>query len=162
MKKLFSVFLAALLIVSCAAAEDIDLSALTFTELAALRDRCQYEMMQRDEWQEVTVPPGVYKVGEDIPAGTWSVHCSEANTGSYALKEATIEWGDYLRDNGQSIAWSGTWDRHTLFSKTSSQYVDFNYVYTFTVHDGQYIVISFGYNAVVFTPDAGKTGFSFK
>ena len=73
MKRFLCCLLAIMLMTVFAVAEDIDLSGLTFDELAALRDRIQLEMMTRDEWQEVTVPQGLWEVGKDIPAGTWNI-----------------------------------------------------------------------------------------
>ena len=50
MKKFFSLVLA-LILLPCAALAEIDLSSLSFADLAALRDQAQLEMMKRDEWQ---------------------------------------------------------------------------------------------------------------
>ena len=73
MKKLVSILVLVFLVVSSAAAEDFDLSGLSFDQLVQLQSRITMEIMQRDEWQEVTVPAGIYEVGKDIPAGTWSL-----------------------------------------------------------------------------------------
>ena len=55
MKKILALALALILICPAALA-GVDLTALSFDELAALRDQAQLEMMKRKEWQEVTVP----------------------------------------------------------------------------------------------------------
>ena len=73
MKKLVSFFLAALLICSAAAADPVDLSGMSYDELVALRDQINLAIWNSQEWQEVTVPEGIWIVGEDIPAGHWSI-----------------------------------------------------------------------------------------
>ena len=73
MKRFLAIMVLVLMVVSSAAAEDIDLSGLSFDQLIQLQSRITMEIMQRDEWQEVTVPAGVYVIGKDIPAGSWSV-----------------------------------------------------------------------------------------
>ena len=71
MKHLSALLIAFSLLVSVAAAAD--LSSLTFEELQALREQCQMEIMTRPEWKEVTVPQGIWTIGEDIPAGTYTI-----------------------------------------------------------------------------------------
>lgn len=77
MKKLVSILVLVFLVVSSAAAEDINLSSLSFDQLVQLQSRITMEIMQRNEWQEVTVPAGIYEVGKDIPAGTWSLEMAD-------------------------------------------------------------------------------------
>ena len=72
MKRALALILAMLLIGSAALAE-IDLSGLSYDELVALKDQINLAMWNCEEWQEVTVPVGVWKVGEDIPAGHWTI-----------------------------------------------------------------------------------------
>lgn len=71
MKKLFSVFLIAILLIPCASADD--LSGLSFDDLLKLRQEITSEIISRPEWREVTVPEGEYIIGEDIPAGSYSI-----------------------------------------------------------------------------------------
>ncbi len=52
---------------------DLDLKALSFDELVALRDQVMDEMLTREEWNEVSVPAGVYEIGVDIPEGRWTI-----------------------------------------------------------------------------------------
>lgn len=73
MKKLVSFFLTALLLFSAASADPVDLSGLSFDELVALRDQINLAIWNSQEWQEVTVPAGIWQVGKDIPAGHWSI-----------------------------------------------------------------------------------------
>lgn len=165
MKKLF-VFLVVFLFATCACAEnaasvptrsaDIPLYKLPYDELVKLKNRINLSMWMREDWQEVTVPQGTWKVGEDIPAGHWTVKCAE--TVSYA----TINWGDRLDENGQDISFLGK------SSKYNNVYNPKNYEsrdkypdqYSFKVEDGDYIQIENG--AVVFMPYVGKPSFGFK
>ncbi len=59
--------------VTFAHAEFFDLSSLSYDELIALHKQVSMAIMQSDEWKEVTVPVGTYVIGEDIPAGNYTV-----------------------------------------------------------------------------------------
>ena len=52
---------------------DIDLSTYTLDQLESLRKLVSAEILSRSEWSEVVVHPGFYIVGEDIPAGHWTI-----------------------------------------------------------------------------------------
>lgn len=137
-----------------AQAESIDLSGLSFEELAALRDRAQMEMMQRDAWQEVTVPQGVYQVGVQIPAGTWTVRCKEGSS-------CRVDWGDKLAENGQGIAFSSRSDFERVHNPNSRSYDAGDRIeYTFTVYDGEYIIVTDA--PATFTPGGVTPSFTFK
>ena len=66
---------------------------VSYTEMAALSAQCQAEMMTRDEWQEVTVPQGNYRVGVDIPAGKWVVRCADKGRSAHMMYACLIGWG---------------------------------------------------------------------
>ena len=70
MKKLISFLLALILISGCACAELADLS---FEELIETNRAIIKEIMSRPEWKEIKIPSGGWFVGEDIPAGSYSV-----------------------------------------------------------------------------------------
>ena len=72
MKKLVCALLALCLLPVIAFA-DFDLSAMSVDELAALNKAVVMELMSREDFKEVPVPPGEYTIGEDIPEGTYSV-----------------------------------------------------------------------------------------
>lgn len=78
MKKLISVFLLLCLLIGCAAADSIDLSSMTFDQLVDLQKSISAEIVKRPEWKEVSVPAGNYIIGEDIPAGTYSIEGADA------------------------------------------------------------------------------------
>lgn len=134
----------------------VQLSELSYDDLIALKNSINLAIWLSDEWQEVTVPQGVWKVGEDIPAGHWTVKCTSG------ARSSTIEWGEKLSDTGDSIAWSG---RYSLYNhvynpanyKNSDEYL---YEYSFEVRNGDYIIIEDG--SAVFMPYAGKPSLGFK
>lgn len=157
MKKLLVIFLVVALMIPSAIAENIDLSDLPFDELVALRDRINLAIWQSDEWQEVTVPQGVWKVGEDIPAGHWTVKCAAG------WRKTEVNWGEKLSENRESISWTG---RHSVYNSVYNP--DYKYYevgdgiteYSFEVVDGDYIVIDDG--DAVFMPYTGKPSLGFK
>ena len=156
MKKLVSLLLVFFLFQACASAVMPDLSGLTYDELVQLKSMINLEIWQREEWQEVTVPQGVWIVGEDIPAGTWTVKCAEY------VGFSSIEWGDRMGDNGHSISWFGKYrdDEDLVGNLYKTEFPSFPLTYTFTARDGDYVVISLG--DMIFMPFHGKPDLGFK
>lgn len=157
MKKLICALLAVALtgcLVLPACAESIDLSALTWEELLELKAAITMEQLSRDEWQEVEVPQGVYVVGEDIPAGKWTVRCK---TGS----RLRLAWSAALDESGQDIDFYAVHDTAHLTNPEYEYYKAGDDVeYTFDAIDGYYIVIEDA--PATFTPFAGKPDLGFK
>ncbi len=74
MKKIVALLLALLFCLgSFPAFAAVDLSAYTQEELLALRDSINKELLKRGIEKEVIVPIGIYIVGEDIPAGVYTI-----------------------------------------------------------------------------------------
>ena len=99
MKKLLAVALVLCLLAPFAVAEEMDLSELSFAELTALLHRIQAEMITRSEWKGVEVPIGCWRIGTDIPAGSYSIEIKDAKRiGNVAI------WGyaaqDYTTNGG--------------------------------------------------------------
>lgn len=98
-KRAFPAFCLALCLACSSAMADIDLSAMTIDELKALNQSVVSEIMTRKDFTQVRVPAGIYKVGEDIPAGTYTLLCDEDYTmitvkdskGNYTSKMYAIE-----------------------------------------------------------------------
>lgn len=152
---LFALFLAA----PVAVAEDIDLSGLTYAQLVALKDRINLAMWQSGEWQEVTVPQGVYVVGEDIPAGHWSIKCA----GSYFGK---IEVCDVLDSTGKDV---NPYSRNSRYYWDEEVYNPAHMLYSehndlaecdIELKAGMYVVVK--YSSLIFTPYTGKPSLGFK
>ena len=99
MKKICALVLALLLIQSAALAAD--LSGMSFDELLALRDQVQRELISRPEWKEVTVPPGEYTIGIDIPAGVYSISYAGKRPGNFRVWGAAVK--DYKANGGLLI-----------------------------------------------------------
>ena len=99
MNKLLAVALVLCLLIPCAYAENVDLLALTFDELTDLLHRVEVEMVTRAEWKGVEVPIGCWRIGTDIPAGSYSIEIKDSNRlGNVAV------WGyasqDYTTNGG--------------------------------------------------------------
>lgn len=155
MKRIVALLLVLFLFAPVAFAE-ISLEGLTYAELVALKDRINLAIWKSDEWQEITVPQGVWKVGEDIPAGIWTVKCAES------WLYAFVCWGEYLTENGERISGKGRNSYRGVYNPNHKYYSegDGAIEYTFEVYAGEYIVIIDG--SVVFTPYAGKPSLGFK
>lgn len=131
-----------------------NLEDLSFEDLSDLRDQILKEMMSRDDWQEVTVPAGTYKVGEAIPAGRWIITCAPPN---YCY----VTVGSVLEENGKEIVYGSSGYYHIALAGVNSgissrgypSYVDLD------LKEGMYIFIENAY--VTFTPYAGQNDFGF-
>lgn len=152
MKKFFLLFLAALLIISSAAADLPDLSGLSFDELVQLRDQLNLAIWNSQDWQEVTVPAGVWQIGVDIPAGHWVIR-------PVPDTYISIVYCDQLNEYGKDPArgwhgWSGTITaRESGMTVNEPREVDLNMV------EGMYFI---NRGACVFTPFAGKPDLGFR
>lgn len=156
MKKILCIVLAAALFGCLAlpvAAEGIDLSALSWDELIALKAQINQELTTRDQWQEVEVPQGLWVVGEDIPEGMWTVKSGS----KYTL---LLTWGYALEEGKQSINWlqvpSEVASIHSQQRAENGELTE----YTFEAKNGMYIEIE--YTSAIFTPYTGKPDLGFK
>ena len=156
MKKLITIILVLAILIPAAAVADLpDISGLTYEELIQLKNQIDLAIWNSQEWQEVTVPQGIWVVGEQIPAGTWTVKCA---SDSYSI----VAFGDTLRETGTDIKATAYFNSQVVTSPDYKRFKKEEDVaeYTFTVKDGDYIQIS---NAsVIFTPNTGKPGLGFK
>lgn len=75
MKKIISLVLVLFALVPSAFAENtIDLESLSTEQLLSLKESINQELASRNfENKEVTVPPGRYTIGQDIPEGVYTV-----------------------------------------------------------------------------------------
>ena len=156
MKKLLTIILILALAVPAAAFADLpDISNLSYDELVQLKDSINLAMWNSQEWQEVTVPQGLWIVGKDIPAGTWTVKCAIEGLSSVAF-------GDTLNETGTDVKYSQYYHSEIVVSPDYKRFEKDKDIaeYTFTVKDGDYIQIK---NAsVIFTPNTGKPSLGFK
>ena len=156
MKKLIASIcaLALILAMSVTAAAEIDLSGMSWQELIDLRADIMKEQMIRDEWQEVEVPQGLWKVGEDIPAGKWTIRCTVGRCTS-------IHVGSKLTQGRNTVDIYESKDRTIAYiyadipGKESEMHIC-----DIELLDGQYIFIDDC--SATFTPFTGKPALGFK
>lgn len=155
MKRILSIALACVLVLFLAPAAfaDVDLSGMTFDELVALKDQINLAIWNSAEWQEVTVPQGVWKVGEDIPAGKWTVTAGDGCSLRFDI-------GTSLDSTGTELTKTDYWWR--LKSPSHSFYDPSSDIDSVTVDLSNGMIITIDSGAVIFTPYAGKPSLGFK
>lgn len=153
MRRFLVLLLSLILATACAsAAADVDLSGLSYDELVALRDQINLAIWNSQEWQEVTVPAGVWIVGEDIPAGHWTIRPIPETYISLVYCDALDKFG-----KDPAPGWHG-WGG-TLTAKTSGITVNEPKEVDLVMVDGMYFI---NRGDVIFTPYAGKPDLGFK
>lgn len=96
MKRILVLLLVLLSLASIAYAENaaVDISSMTTEELVSLRNSINAELATRNfAEKEVTVPPGTYTIGVDIPAGAYTFR-TESDLVSISIED----------ENGRFIA----------------------------------------------------------
>lgn len=155
MKKLV-LFTLLLIAFSVPALAEVDLSGMTYDELVALKDQINLAMWNSQEWQEVTVPQGVWKIGEDIPEGHWTIKPADGVWTS-------VQYGSVLDTNGKELSYrSDDYYSETMVSPSSRIYEEGKDPTQIDIDAkaGAYICIDNG--DAVFTPYAGKPSLGFK
>lgn len=162
MKKLVCILVSLLLFCSVAFATDIDLSGMSFEELAALRDQAQLAMWNAEEWQEVTVPQGTYTVGVEIPAGTWIIKCADVSRDSSLMDSCGFEYGYKEGDRILHYSIDGG-DDFYVYNPENKRYSSGKITEVKVVlKEGMAVRINTAYAPAVFTPYTGAQSFSFK
>lgn len=152
MKKLASVLLLIFIFTSACAYSEIDLSGMTYSELVDLKDKINLAIWQSADWQQVTVPQGIYKVGEDIPAGHWTISAAE---GARAYIYCGTEMDNTYVDGEYLSALELISPSSVYYEKNQSRLsIDVE------LEEGWLIQIDIG--AVVFTPYSGKPDLGFQ
>ena len=138
MKKLILVLIALALLGSSAVAE-IDLKGMSYDELVELRSQVDAALWASEEWNEVEVPAGVYIIGEDIPAGHYTVsYYGKSNLAPFRL------WRDKAAFNENEFG--------TVVEEYFSNGDSINVI----MDDGQCLEIHGTENVFVFTPYTGS------
>lgn len=129
------------------AASGVDISGLSFDELLALKQEINLALWASEEWQEVTVPAGVYEIGKDIPAGKWTIRPIDGDT-------ARVYWGSELDESKTDIPPLSLYTYEQVTSPWDS-YAKYNNIesVSWDLSAGTFIVIKD--SAVIFTPFAG-------
>ena len=154
MKKLL-VCVLALILIGCAALAEIDLSGLSYEELVELKDKINLAMWESEEWQEVTVPEGVWVVGEDIPAGHWTIRVAAERDYFYV---SVFDEADDLGLNPTNHCtvyedWDIASPGYSSYGDIIPEEVDID------MQEGWYFKAG---GAVIFTPYTGKPDLGFK
>lgn len=155
MKKLIASVLSGAMIFACSSSlAAIDLTGMTFDELVELREQINLAIWNCQEWQEVTVPAGIWKVGEDIPAGHWTIKVAAERDYLYVsyfniLDDAGLGVGKGAYLFQQDIATPG----YSGFGEITPESVDID------MKEGWYVKFR---APVIFTPYTGKPDLGFK
>ena len=154
MKKLITIILILALALPALALADLpDISGLSYDELVQLKDRINLAMWNSNEWQEVTVPAGVWKIGESIPAGHWTIKIV-----GHGL--TNVWYCEKIDEVGKPICWGAMYNRKEL---ASEDFNAFNETYAHEIDydatEGWYLIFD---KELVFTPYTGKPDLGFK
>ncbi len=144
--------LAAIPLSAHAEEKKIDLSGLTYDELVELKDQINLAIWECDEWQEVEVPQGVWKVGEDIPVGHWTIKAMPKGRTMVSMGTEVKNGGTDVKSKSHSTIYDVE-DKGYEEGKTVSEW-------SIELKDGDFVQVQWG-NAL-FTPYAGKPSLGFK
>lgn len=153
MRKLFTVVLVMSMLLPAAALADLpDISGLSFDELVQLKDQLNISIWNSEEWQEVTVPAGVWIVGEDIPAGHWTIR-------PLPNDYVNVTYFDKIDQFGKDVApgWIGWGGCLTSYGEGSITYGELTEV-DLIMEPGMYFKCG---HTVIFTPYSGKPSLGF-
>lgn len=155
MKKLLTIILILAMLLPVAALADLpDLSGLSYDELIQLKNQINLAIWNSQEWQEVTVPPGLWKIGEDIPAGHWSIRLGVKH--GYD----TLWYFEQPNEFGKPFA---TLTKYTYTQVATEDFHAFDQEYIhetdFDMKDGWYFYCE---SSTIFTPYTGKPDLGFK
>lgn len=155
MKKVICLLLVCFMLIGNACAAGMDLSGLSFDELVALKEQINLAIWQCEEWQEVTVPQGVWQIGKDIPVGHWTIRMAD-----------NISWNSWcgltiatkLDESGRDAPY----DSRILYQQLSKIGVEYPAPTEVDIDfkEGWYLIIE--NNDVIFSPYTGKPSLGFK
>ena len=163
MKKIVSLLVVLVMVSSFAISyADIDISGLSYEELVALKDKINLAIWNSKEWKEVEVPQGDWIVGEDIPAGKWTVKCAKKDTSSSVMSECDMEWGFYDKENQFLNCYGDGGGYVNLYNPENRNYDEGKVTeYTIELVEGMMVRIKPSYAPAIFTPYAGKPSLGF-
>lgn len=156
MKKLIIFILCVALLPAAALADLPDISDLSYDELVQLKNKINLAMWNSQEWQEVTVPIGIWTVGEDIPIAHWSISLSPDASGKWAK----IIYCDKLDESGLDAGNQFDCKIYSYLNVASPDNDRYPQVIDIDLKPGTYLII--GNGSVVFTPYSGKPDLGFR
>lgn len=133
------------------------LDGLSYDQLVSYRDALNLAIWNSEEWQEVTVPQGLYKIGADIPAGHWTFAIADIGGVPY------LQYGDQLEGNKKEVSFMGNiYYAEQLRGPDSSYYDPKHDLLTLDLilEEGCWLEVS--NSPVKVTPYAGKPDLGFK
>lgn len=133
------------------------LEGLSYDQLVSYRDALNLAIWNSQEWQEVTVPHGLYKIGEDIPAGHWTFAIADIGGVPY------LQYGNKLEGNKKEVSFMGDiYYAEQLRGPDSSYYDPKHDLLTLDLllEEGCWLEVS--NSPVKVTPYAGKPDLGFK
>lgn len=157
MKKLIALLAVLVSFFSVAYAEKVfDLSGMSYEELVALKDEINLAIWESDKWQEVEVPQGIWIVGEDIPAGKWTIKHTDG------IRYTYLTWSDTLDESGASLSYYGDlYESERIYDPDDKYYEKGEKTeITWELKEGQFVHVEDG--IATFTPYAGKPSLGFK
>lgn len=117
MKKLITLLLIAAMLLPAASLADLpDISDLTTDELIELNHQIQARLFSEQLVSGVTVPPGRYTIGEDIPAGTYRIEIT-GGTGFFDV---------YDKEGGRNTMTGLTGELYSVTEIGKIEFVDGN------------------------------------
>lgn len=155
MKKLIALLLFLVLTVPAIAVADVpDISRLNYDELIQLKNQLNLAIWNSQEWQEVTVPNGIWEIGVDIPAGHWTIRAAEKCGPNYII------YSPALSENGHDVELAGDYIMECVCDP-GSEYFSLEYKTSadFVLEEGYFVRLDC---AMVFSPYAGKPDLGFK
>ncbi len=156
MKKMLAIILILALALPVVSSADLpDLSGLSFEELVQLRDQINLAMWNSQEWQEVTVPAGIYQIGVDIPAGHWTIKALPNMMPEYVI------YASALSENRRDVDIMAGYYIMEAVCGVNSEYNtgDYKTEVDIVMEDGFYLRLD---GTMIFTPYTGKPDLGFK
>lgn len=150
MKRLFCLLFVLVLLPVVSFADLPDLSSYTLSELHDIYASLRSEILSRSQWESVTVPVGFYVVGEDIPAGHWSIRYApgEVCLIEYFLK--TDDTGKRPADTSSDYYYEGVCDPELQSTYVTYRLTEFD----LDLKEGYHVVVNYG--PCVFEPFTGR------
>ena len=154
MKRLFSVLILLVFLPSLSLADLPDISGLSYDELVSLRTKVNLALMNSSNYQKVTVPPGVWEIGKEIPAGHWSITPAADCGPDYVI------YGSALKEGGHDIdLFAGPYIMECVCSTLSPNYsLEYKNVTDIVMEDGHFVRLDC---TMVFSTYAGKPDLGF-
>ena len=155
MKRFFCLLFVLVFLPLVSLADLPDISGLSFDELVLLRDQLNLAIWNSKEWQEVKVPIGVWKIGDDIPVGKWTISAASDDPDD----EPYVIYCNLLTAGGTKASSDSTVFFGVVLAGKDSDDESRPASVDIECKEGMFIVIQ--YAPALFTPYAGKPDLGF-